>query len=260
MFCRAVSSSSGWSVPAGQVIEVLDAHDRRDLLRLRQLLGVHHREPEVPDQPLGPQRGQLRELLRERARHRRVPVVPAADPQVDGVEGVDPEPLQVVVHLLAQVGRGPREHPAAGGVAHRADLGDDAQVIRVRRERLADDLVGDVRPVEVGRVDVVDAELDRGAEHGDRLGPVGRRPEDPGAGQLHRAEPDPGDGLVAQLECAAGERRGSSHVRPIPFKGLRASVNARGPGADSRRVRHPQCPARPRIGSAPIILGVTGPG
>ena len=218
MCCRAVSSSSGWSCSAGHVVEVLHAHHRRDRLRLGQLLGVHHREPEVPDQPLGLQRGQLGELLRERAGYRRVPVVAAADPQVDRVEGVDPEPLEVVVDLLAEVGRGPREHPAAGLVAHRADLGDDEQVIRVRRERLADDLVGDVRPVEVGRVDVVDAELDRGAEHRDRLGPVGRRPEDPGAGQLHRAEPDPGDGLVAQLECAAGERRGSSHVRPIPFE------------------------------------------
>jgi hypothetical protein len=171
------------------------------------------------DQPVGPQRGQLRELLRERAGHRRVPVVPAADPKVDDIEGVEVEPLQVVVHLLAQLSRGPREHPAAGGVPYRADLGDDAQVIRVRRERLADDLVGDVGPVEVSRVDVVDAEFDRGAQDGDRLGPVGRRPEDPGAGQLHRAEPDPADGLVAQLECAAGMRRSGSHVRPIPFRG-----------------------------------------
>ena len=259
MFCRAVSSSSGWSVPAGQVVEVLDAHDRRDLLRLRQLLGVDHREPEVPDQPLGPQRGQLRELLRERARHRRVPVVPAADPQVDGVEGVDPEPLQVVVHLLAQVGRGAREHPAAGGVAHRADLGDDAQVIRVRRERLADDLVGDVRPVEVGRVDVVDAELDRGAEHGDRLGPVGRRPEDPGPASC--IAPNPTRATVWSPSWNAPPGRDEAVVMSDRFPSEDACVSERGESRRGhRRARHPQCPARPRIGSAPIILGVTGPG
>jgi hypothetical protein len=43
-----------------------------------------------------------------------------------------------------------------------------------------DDLVGDVWPVGVGRVDVVDAQLDRGPQHLDRGGAVARRPETPG--------------------------------------------------------------------------------
>jgi len=52
-------------------------------------------------------------------------------------------------------------------------------------------LVGDVRPVGVGRVDVVDAQLDRGPQHLDRGGAVARRPEDARAGELHRAVADP---------------------------------------------------------------------
>src|SRR5260370_42634562 len=53
-----------------------------------------------------------------------------------------------------------------------------------------DDLVGDVRAVGVGRVDVVDAQLDRGPQHLDRGRAVARRPEDAGAGELHRAVAD----------------------------------------------------------------------
>ena len=64
-------------------------------------------------------------------------------------------------------------------------------VVAVREERFPDDLVGDVRAVAVGRVDVVDAQLDCGPQHLDRGRAVARRPEDAGAGELHRAVADP---------------------------------------------------------------------
>src|SRR5260370_9397383 len=64
-------------------------------------------------------------------------------------------------------------------------------MVAVREERLPDDLVGDVRAVGVGRVDVVDAQLDRGPQYLDRSRAVARRPEDAGAGELHRAVADP---------------------------------------------------------------------
>src|SRR6266436_4785672 len=64
-------------------------------------------------------------------------------------------------------------------------------MVAVREERLPDDLVGDVRAVGVGRVDVVDAQIDRGPQHLDRGGAVARRPEDARAGELHRAVADP---------------------------------------------------------------------
>ena len=45
---------------------------------------------------------------------------------------------------------------------------------------------------------MVDAELDGAAQDGERGVGVAGRAEDAGAGELHRAEADPVDGLVAQ--------------------------------------------------------------
>lgn len=53
-----------------------------------------------------------------------------------------------------------------------------------------DEFVGDVRSVILGRVNVVDAQLDRPPQYGERLVPVTRRSHDAASGQLHGAEPD----------------------------------------------------------------------
>ena len=49
-------------------------------------------------------------------------------------------------------------------------------------QRLADQLVGDIRTVELRGVDVVDAQLDCAPQHGERLVVVTRRAEDAGPG------------------------------------------------------------------------------
>ena len=85
---------------------------------------------------------------------------PTADPQVDDVERVQAEVLEVLVDGLRELLGLQRGLPAALGAAPRADLGDDVQVVRVRVQRLLDELVDDVRPVEVAGVDVGDAQLD----------------------------------------------------------------------------------------------------
>ena len=54
-------------------------------------------------------------------------------------------------------------------------------------KRLADELVGDVRAVEVAGVDMVDAARHGLAQHGDRRVAVLGRPEHAGPGELHRA-------------------------------------------------------------------------
>ena len=73
-------------------------------------------------------------------------------------------------------------------------------------QRLLDQLVRDEGAVEVGGVDVRDAELDDLAEHGERLVAVGGRAEDVGAGELHRAVADAVDGdVVGEREGAAGD-------------------------------------------------------
>ncbi len=69
-----------------------------------------------------------------------------------------------------------------------------------------DQLVGDIRTVELGRVDVVDAGLDGPAQHGQGRRPVGRRSEDAGTGELHGAEPDPVNRTVGQEDGVSGHR------------------------------------------------------
>ena len=54
-------------------------------------------------------------------------------------------------------------------------------------QRLANDLVGDMRPVEIAGIDVIDARRHGFAQHGDRRITVLRRPEHAGSGQLHGA-------------------------------------------------------------------------
>ena len=77
-------------------------------------------------------------------------------------------------------------HDLSGG-RRRSELGDDHQPCRVRVQGLPDDLVGDVRAVVVGRVDMVHAGRDGLAEDGDGTVRVLGRPPHAGAGQLHRA-------------------------------------------------------------------------
>jgi hypothetical protein len=56
-------------------------------------------------------------------------------------------------------------------------------------QRLADQVVDDIRSVVLRCVDVVDAELDRPAQDGPSRARVGWRPEHAGTGELHRAKP-----------------------------------------------------------------------
>jgi hypothetical protein len=58
-------------------------------------------------------------------------------------------------------------------------------------KRLVNQLVGDIRSVVLGRVDVVDAELHRSPQPGEGFSAGARRPKHPRSGQLHRTEPDP---------------------------------------------------------------------
>ena len=124
------------------------------------------------------------------------------DPEVDDVEHVQAEVAQVVVHRLAQlVGREggvPRFVLAASG----ADLGDDDELVRIGMQRLSDQLVGDVRAVEVAGVDVVDAQGHRLAQHRQRRAVVLGRAEHAWACQLHRAVAKAFDGPAAEPERA----------------------------------------------------------
>ena len=64
-----------------------------------------------------------------------------------------------------------------------------------------DQFVDDVGPIELGGVDVIDAELDRTPQDRTRRVGVTRRAEHAGARELHGAETDPPDRLVAEERC-----------------------------------------------------------
>jgi hypothetical protein len=169
---------------------VLHRRDRRDRPRLVELLQVHVADAEVPDQALLPQR---REHLEPRPE--RLPVVrhQTADPQVDQVQPVQAQLRQVPLHQRAEPVRARLVRRHAVGAAQRSDLGRDHQVVGVRGERPADQVVGGdlAADVEVGRVEVVHAQLDRPAQHRDAGLGVARRSRQGAGGQAHRAEAEP---------------------------------------------------------------------
>lgn len=131
-----------------------------------------------------------------------------AESEVDQVEDVEAEGLEVVVDLAAQIFGSAGCRPAALFVAGRAHLGQDVQRLGIGVQCLADQLVGDARPVGVAGVDVCDTEGDRFTQHGQGTLAIGGRPHDPRAGQLHGAVAEPGDGQVTQNPGAAGKGQG----------------------------------------------------
>src|SRR4051812_42399622 len=123
---------------------------------------------------------------------------------------VEPETSQRALALALQVRRVAVHDPLARARPLEAGLGADHEVVRVRVERLRYQAFGDLRPVRVGRVDEVHAELDGPLEDAAALVGVVRLAPDPAPGQLHRAEAGPLPGQLA----ADVEGSGRSHERP----------------------------------------------
>ncbi|MNE78479.1 hypothetical protein D3C80_1748890 [compost metagenome] len=88
--------------------------------------------------------------------------------------------------------------PGRVGTTNGADLGDDDQILGVRVQRFADQLVGDMGSVEISGVDVVDPARQCFAQHGDGGRRIFGRSEDLGPRQLHRAVAHAIDRAIAQ--------------------------------------------------------------
>ena len=67
-----------------------------------------------------------------------------------------------------------------------------------------DQLVGHVWAVVLGRVNMVDTQIDHPAEHRQSSGPVARRAKHPRPGQLHGPEADAAYGATSKFTGAAG--------------------------------------------------------
>ena len=124
--------------------------------------------------------------------------------QVDNVHLFHLQAAQVGLHpgpkLLGPLGRG----PPTLLVSLRTDLAHQHEVLGVGEKRCVDQLVGHVGAVVLGRVDVVDTQIDHPAEHGQSRGPVARRAEHPRPGQLHGPEADAAYGATSKFTGAAG--------------------------------------------------------
>lgn len=93
------------------------------------------------------------------------------------------------------------------------DTHADAQVVRIGVQRLADEFVHRAGPVVLRGVDVVHPGRDGRTEYPQRLVAIPRRPEDPVAGELHRAVPGPVHAPRAEREGPAERARsGSRHA------------------------------------------------
>src|SRR3954452_10559962 len=177
---------------------VLDASEVDQLERLVDGRAVRRADPDRLHLALAAQVLHRAELLGQRDDLAGVAARPVHQPQVHRSQGLDAERREVLLDPRAKLLRALGGQPRAGVVAPGADLGDDPQSVRVGRERVADQLVDDVRAVVLGGVDVIDTQLNRPPQHGARGVGVARRPEDAGAGELHRAEADAVDGVGAK--------------------------------------------------------------
>jgi hypothetical protein len=238
----------GFGGPVGEVEQVLHRRDLDDLACLFELVDLDLRQADVADLALVLQQFQLADLVGQ------------GDLRVDAVELEQLDAFQAHVaqahlRLLAQVLGPAQRPPVARARPAQARLGSDHQVVRVRVERLLDQLFGHDRPVRVGGVDEVDAQLDRAPQHAYGLLGVLRVTPDTGPGELHRAVAEPGHRyLAAEHELARRPRVGSQRPPPFPAgaTGLRGEAGPSTvcpghrpymPGEPARtrscRVRHP---------------------
>ena len=181
MPCSMHASSTGCDVRSDEVVRVLHAHDLGAVQRDLQMLG---RDAAQPIPPISPSSRALIIAVSWRSNSSRSTAagllgsaVSSCTRRFTAASRSVPSVLRFSSMAGAQFVGLLRGQPRAGVVAPGADLAHEREVSRIRVKRLADELVGDVGSVELRGVDVVDAQFDCAAQHGERLVVVARRPE-----------------------------------------------------------------------------------
>jgi hypothetical protein len=144
-----------------EVEAVLDGDDVDDRAGLGELLGPDVRDADVADLALVPQ-------LLQRADRLRVGDLRVGAVVLVEVDAVDLQPAQRALAGGPQVLRVAVDRPLVRAGPLEAALRGDDEVLRVGVQRLGDQLLGDVRPVRVGGVDEVAADLVGAADDGER--------------------------------------------------------------------------------------------
>src|SRR5262249_41049971 len=138
--------------PLCHVVEILHANYLGDGLSLSQLLGSNVAQTDLTDQPLTLEFCQHGQRLRNRSLRR---FRESANPKIDDVQCVKAEISQVVMNGINQLLARESMRPGFIWSATSAHFGDDHETIRIRMERLLNDLIGHMRTVVVAGIDVV---------------------------------------------------------------------------------------------------------
>src|SRR5439155_7993281 len=151
------------------------------------------------------------ERFRDRAWRRRVQ---ATNPQIDHIKGAEPEVCEVIINSFPELVRCERSRPISFRVSPRTDLGDDPQLLRIRMQCFFDQLIGDMRPIEVAGVDVIDSEPNDLAQDCDRAVVIFWWPEYMRTSELHGAVAHASqDQIIGKLDCAAGQGGGGHRFK-----------------------------------------------
>ena len=189
----------GGVVAVEQAEGVLHTDDAGGLDRNLDLVEGRVGDPDPADLALLPHCDHLGELVLERDGPDTVGKLIVGHPaQVHRPQLLHAEGAQVLLHSGAQLCRCLRGDPAAVVVTLSSHLGNQEEVLGVGVQRVVDQLVRHVGPVVLRGVDVVHTQLDRAAQHRERLVAVTRRTRYSGTGELHGAEPNPADNATAE--------------------------------------------------------------
>ena len=93
------------------------------------------------------------------------------------------------MNAIDQILTGESRNPGLVFAPPSAHLGDDNEPIRIGMERSFDDLICDMRPIEVAGIDVIDSERDGIPQHRNCGVHIPRRSPYVWASKLHRAVP-----------------------------------------------------------------------
>ena len=120
------------------------------------------------------------------------------------VDVVGAEPRQRAFDRGADVGGAAVDDAgSAAGVGDETELGRHHHLVAAALDGAADDFLAVERSVDLGGVDVGDAQLERPVDGADRLGVVQAAAAGVGAGHGHGAQTDPGDVQLHPERCAS---------------------------------------------------------